>query len=193
MWETQLRKMLSDQAETINSNSKVANEVIRKIENRSNRRVIWRKKVIVGIMSCAVLIFTGGVYADQLYNYWKVPTTPEEVKKSEELHNELNAQRKSIDETIADTFELSLTRYKAIDVNDLFKSEEIDPLLLIVSDIMDKQELNDRKPSVYINNENEGEGYIFEDKVEKYVVHFIKRDKEGNWQIVSSQAKTKKE
>ncbi|MFP3387391.1 hypothetical protein [Brevibacillus sp. SIMBA_040] len=191
MWETQLRKMLTDQAETIQQETTVADEVMSRIQSGSKKRGKGRKPFIVAMISCSILIFTGGVYADQLYNYWKVPSTAEEVKKTDELSKELSAQRQTVDDAIANAFELDLANYNSLDVNELFKSEQVHPLLLIVSDIMDQQQINDRKPSVYINNQTEQDGYILEDKVNAYVIHIMKKDAAGEWKIVSVQEKQK--
>ncbi|GED71325.1 hypothetical protein BRE01_50270 [Brevibacillus reuszeri] len=193
MWETQLRNMLNDQAETIQQESTVANEVMTKIQSGTRKRMKGRKRLLIGLISCSILIFTGGVYADQLYHYWKTPRSAEEVKKTEELNKELEAKRESVDEAIAKAFGISLTNYSSIDANGLFKSETVHPLLPIVSDIMDQQQINDRKPSVYMNAQTEQEGYIFEDKTKSYVVHMIKKDEAGEWQIVSVQEMQKKE
>ncbi|WP_289136819.1 hypothetical protein [uncultured Brevibacillus sp.] len=191
MWETQLRKMLTGQAETIQRETTVADEVMSRVQSGSKRRVKSRKPFIVAIISCSILIFTGGVYADQLYNYWKVPSTAEEVRKTEELSKELAEQRQTVDDAIANTFGLDLANYSSLEVNDLFKSEKVHPLLPIVSEIMDNQQINDRKPSVYINNQTQQDGYIFEDKVNACVVHVMKKDAAGEWQIVSVQEKQK--
>ena len=191
MWETQLRKMLTDQAETIQRETTVADEVMSRIQSGSKRRVKCRKPFIVAMISCSILIFTGGVYADQLYNYWKVPSTAEEVEKSEELNKELAEQRQTVDDAIANAFGLDLANYSSLDVNDLFKSEKVHPLLPIVSDIMDQQQINDRKPSVYMNIQTEEDGFILEDKVNAYVIHVIKKNEAGEWQIVSVQEKQK--
>ena len=191
MWETQLRKMLTDQAETIQRETTVADEVMSRIQSGSNRREKRRKPIIVAMIACSILIFTGGVYADQLYNYWKVPSTAEEVEKSEELNKELAEQRQTVDDAIANAFGLDLANYSSLDVNDLFKSEKVHPLLPIVSDIMDQQQINDRKPSVYMNIQTEEDGFILEDKVNAYVIHVIKKNEAGEWQIVSAQEKQK--
>ena len=191
MWETQLRKMLTDQAETIQRETTVADEVMSRIQSGSKRRAQGRNKWIIAMISCSILIFTGGVYADQLYNYWKVPSTAEEVEKSEELNKELAEQRQTVDDAIANAFGLDLANYSSLDVNDLFKSEKVHPLLPIVSDIMDQQQINDRKPSVYMNIQTEEDGFILEDKVNAYVIHVIKKNEAGEWQIVSVQEKQK--
>jgi len=191
MWETQLRKMLTDQAETIKQGTTVADEVMSRIQSGSKRRAQGRNKWIIAMISCSILIFTGGVYADQLYNYWKVPSNAEEVEKSEELNKELAEQRQTVDDAIANAFGLDLANYSSLDVNELFKSEKVHPLLPIVSDIMDQQQINDRKPSVYMNIQTEEDGFILEDKVNAYVIHVIKKNEAGEWQIVSVQEKQK--
>ncbi|WP_103104276.1 hypothetical protein [Brevibacillus reuszeri] len=191
MWETQLQKMLTDQAETIQRETTVADEVMSRIQSGSKRRMKSRKPFIVAIISCSILIFTGGVYADQLYNYWKAPSTAEEVRKTEQLSKELAEQRQTIDDAIANAFGFDLANYSSLDVNDLFKSERVHPLLPIVSEIMDKQQINDRKPSVYINNQTKQDGYIFEDKVNSCIVHVLKKDATGEWKIVLVQEKQK--
>ncbi|WP_134685482.1 hypothetical protein [Brevibacillus migulae] len=191
MWETYLKKMLKEQAETVENMPSIWEQIQTKVTRQSvKKHGKARGKLVLTIITCSMLLISGGVYATQQYYYWKVPRNAEEVKKSEELHQMLTEKKLSSDESIAETFHLNLTNYNSIDVNGLFKSDSYDPLVDVVSNIMDRQQVNDRKPSVYIHKQNQNEGLILEERVNAYVVHFIERANE-EWRVKENKIITK--
>lgn len=190
MWEAFLKDILQEKAKAVKVDSDLWEQVAVHIQRQSERRGSGRRKAIIGVLTFAILVISGAVYGSQAYDYWKIPRTAEQVRKSENLTQHLEQERKSVDQIIADNLHLDLSQYEYIDIDEIFKQNK-NPLLPIVSEILDGQQIGDRKPSLFIDKINHGHGYIFEDKVELYVVYVLEKNQEGVWEISNVDKKQK--